>query len=87
MREITEAEMQEVDEQFTYHAPTGDKQLEAYALVRARGKELAVAILNTVPPCADRTAAIRKVREAVMTANAAIALHPTHYAPGGDCAV
>lgn len=86
MRQITEEEMAEVEEQFIYHAPTGDKQLEAYAAVRARGKELAVCILNTVPPCADRTAAIRRVREAVMTANAAIALHPTAYVLGGECA-
>jgi len=35
--------------------------------------ELALVILEHTPPSADQSAAIRKVREAVMTANASIA--------------
>lgn len=68
----TEADL---DRWFTYHAPD-DAQIEAYQTLRARGAALAHAILTCCPPSADRTAAIRKVREAIMTANAAIACEP-----------
>lgn len=70
-REMTEAERLEIA--FTYQRPDDDR-FRTYAGVRAAGKALALAILNAAPKCADRTDAIRKVREAVMTANAAIAL-------------
>ena len=58
---------------FTYHAPKDD-QPERYVAVRAAAYQFAQAIVANCPNCADRTAAIRKVREAVFTANAAIAL-------------
>ena len=70
-REMSEAER--LDLAFTYHVPS-DRQSRLYAGVRVAGQALALAILNAAPKCADRTDAIRKVREAVMTANAAIAL-------------
>lgn len=57
---------------FTYHAPT-EAQREAYVAIRDTGLALARVILLMTPQSADQTAAIRKVREAVMTANAAIA--------------
>ena len=57
---------------FTYHAPSGS-QLEAYQAVRDAGKAFATVIRDHCPPGPDTTTAIRKVREAVMTANAAIA--------------
>ena len=62
-----------VDEQFTYHAPNQD-QAKRYDTLRSAARELAYVILATTPPCADQSAALRKLREAVMTANAAIAL-------------
>lgn len=66
----------DLDNWFTYHAPNaaaGD--LVAYETIRDAGKLLAEAILDQTPSCADQSAAIRKVREAVMTANAARACH------------
>lgn len=63
-----------LDDVFTYHAPTGPEQLERYQRLRDAAKAFAVAILDSTPPSADQQAALRKVREAVMTANAAIAL-------------
>lgn len=57
---------------FTYHSPTPAKA-EAYEAIRRAGLELATAISELTPECADQSAAIRKVREAVMTANAALA--------------
>lgn len=62
-----------VDDVFTYHAPNED-QLKRLQAVREKAKELAHAMLDNVPPCADQQAAMRLLREAVMTANAAIAL-------------
>ena len=42
--------------------------------IRAGAKDFAQDILENTPSCADQSAAIRHLREAVMTANAAIAL-------------
>ena len=63
-----------IDNIFTYHAPT-DEQREWYHAIRAKAKELAFVILTNTPSCADQTAAMRKLRECVMTANASIALN------------
>lgn len=63
----------DVDHVFTYHAPSPD-QLEHYTAIRDAAKRLARTILEHTPSSADQSAAIRHVREAVMTANAAIAL-------------
>lgn len=65
--------LEQLDAIFTYHPPKGDQSYR-YGLIRASAQDFARTICMYVPPCADRTAAIRKIREAVMTANAAIAL-------------
>ncbi len=57
---------------FTYHAPQGDDPVK-YERIRSAGLALAQTIVEQTLPSADQTAAVRKVREAVMTANAAIA--------------
>jgi hypothetical protein len=57
---------------FTYHAPD-PAQVIQYAKLRDAALVFAEAIRENTPVSADQTAAIRKVREAVMTANAAIA--------------
>lgn len=57
---------------FTYHSPTPE-QLPKYLAIREAGKSFADAIVANAPDCADTTAAVRKIREAVMTANQAIA--------------
>lgn len=57
---------------FTHHPPTGD-QVGKYENIRRAGFLFAKIILEDTPPGADQTAAIRHVRDAVMTANAAIA--------------
>lgn len=62
-----------LDDMFRYHAPT-ELDVIAYTKMRDAGKHLARSILENTPKCADQTAAIRKVREAIMTANAARAL-------------
>lgn len=62
----------QLDNWFTYHQPTKDDQV-AYEKLRNSAKDFAQAIVDLTQPSADQTAAVRKVREAVMTANACIA--------------
>ena len=74
----TEAPKDAIEELFTYHAPTGD-QPERYVKIRELAKELARVIDSCCPAGPDRTTAIRKLREAVMTANASIATNNAQY--------
>jgi hypothetical protein len=64
--------IEDLDAIFTYH--DDPKKVPHYLNVRAAAKNLARVILENTPASPDQTVAIRKVREAVMTANAAIAL-------------
>lgn len=62
-----------IDGVFTFHPATAEQEV-GYLEIRSSAKRLVASILRHAPECADQSAAIRKVREAVMTANAAIAL-------------
>jgi hypothetical protein len=64
---------EQVNNWFTYHAPD-EAQQQALQVVREKAKQLALCIHELVPDSADKTAAMRKLRECVMTANAAIVL-------------
>jgi hypothetical protein len=57
---------------FTYHAPTAE-QLPKYVAIRDAAKAFAEVVVANTPPSADQTAAVRKIREATMTANQSIA--------------
>ncbi len=61
-----------LDDLFTYHPPTPE-QLEKYARISESMRAAARVVLQTCPASPDRTAAIRLIREARMTANASIA--------------
>lgn len=63
---------QELENWFTFHGPTAE-QVIRYRTLREAAYKLAQIIINLTPPSADQTVAIRKLREVVMTANAAIA--------------
>lgn len=63
----------DIEAYFTYHAPTGS-QITRLGIVSQAAKNLAYVIFDYTPDSADRTAALRKLRECVMTANAAIVL-------------
>ena len=67
--------LQSLGEMFRYHPPT-DGQVAAYGKIRSAAMAFAAAIYEHCPPCVDTSAAVRRLREAVMTANAAIALDP-----------
>lgn len=64
--------LEQLDNWFTYHAPTNDQQIR-YVAIRDAARAFAGILIENTPPSADQTAAIRKLREAVMIANAAIA--------------
>lgn len=71
---LTPGEQAELDNWFTYHPATPEK-LEQYNSVRADSKAIASYVLENVPSSADRTAALRSLRGAVMAINLAIACH------------
>ena len=54
------------------HCALDEEQARRCALVGDAGLAFAAVILENTPESADQTAAIRKVREAVMTADLAI---------------
>lgn len=64
---------QQLDDIFSYHAPSPEQQ-KNYEAIREAAKQFAETIILNTPPSADQTVAIRKVREAVMVANASVAL-------------
>lgn len=63
----------DIDHLFTFHPPSGN-QPERYGALRETARSLAHVINDNCPEGADKSAAIRKLRECIMTANAAIAL-------------
>lgn len=66
-------DMDELRQQFTHHPPHAD-QVRRYERIRDAAHGFAKEIVECCPPSADRTVAIRKIREAVMVANASIAI-------------
>jgi len=63
---------EKLDNWFTYRYPR-EGDAKRYEEIRKEGRKFAQIIVDNTPSSADQTAAIRKIREAVMTANAAIA--------------
>jgi hypothetical protein len=70
----------DIDNWFSYHRPMGS-QVERYQAIREEFKSLAITIANMAPPCADRTVALRKLRETCMAVNQAIACNEKHEDP------
>lgn len=66
------ADLENLDNWFSYHAPNPD-QVVRYALIRDAAKNFASVVMENTPKCADQTAALRAIREAVMKANLTIA--------------
>lgn len=73
---------EQLDNWFEYHAPENIARaanvdteivLADFADIRVQGKILAETIVGACPDCADTTFAIRLIRQAIMTANQAIA--------------
>ena len=63
-----------LDSLFDYHAPTQD-QVSSMNVIRNRAKDLARVINVEVPNSADKSAAIRLLRQCVQISNAGIVLN------------
>jgi hypothetical protein len=68
------SEREILNELFSYHAPTPET-LPKFAAINQAAKNFAEVVLQNCPASADRSAAIRLIRDARMTANAAVALN------------
>ena len=64
----------DIDNWFTYHAPTPE-QVGHYNAIREAAKAYAEVVNAHVPDSADKTAAMRTIRNSVMQANLAIACY------------
>jgi len=65
---------EEIDDAFTYHPPDA-AQARAYERIRAEAKALAETIATLCPSSREQSLAFTKLRESIMWANAAIAIH------------
>lgn len=70
----------ELENWFTHHPPANEGVAQVYQEIRNGGLELAKLIVDECPRSHERDEALRKVREAVMWANAAVACN----LPGGS---
>lgn len=70
-RTLTPEVSEAIDDAFEYHA-WRDDQKDSGAIIRMALAAAVKAIVAHAPPSADRSAAIRKCREARMDANSAI---------------
>ncbi len=62
----------DLDNWFQYHPPNIE-QLEKYEAIRSTGKSFAELVLALTPSGKDQSEAIRRIRDAVAVANAAVA--------------
>lgn len=69
---LTQEEREALKAFFTYHAPT-EEDKNRYAAINAVALHFATVVMAQCPKGPDRSAAVRMIREARMTANAAIA--------------
>jgi len=74
MKVLTEEQQAELDHAYGYK-PTTPEQLPLYQAINEAAKQFEKTVLEACPPSADRTFAIRQIRDARMTANRSIALH------------
>jgi len=63
-----------IERMFTYHSPTLG-QVQRYQAIREAAKQLGHTMLNCCPGSRERSAAITLLQNAVMMANAAIAIN------------
>ena len=68
---VDDAVRAEVKSVFEYH-PWDKEKIEKGRLVRAALEEAFLVVIANVPPCPDRTVALRKLREARMDCNSAL---------------
>ncbi len=64
----------DIDNTFTYHAPFGD-QADRYERIRKAAKDLAITMERACPESRELLLALTAVQQAVMWANASIAIN------------
>jgi len=69
--QVTPEVEKQIEDAFEYH-PWSDEQVLKGKMVRSALSDAVKMIVSQVPPGPDRSAAIRKIREARMDANSAI---------------
>jgi hypothetical protein len=69
----------QLDEWFGHHPPTQAAIAVAHEQVRAKCRELAQFLSDTLPECPDKTVALRAVRTVMYEANACIAVQQRLY--------
>jgi hypothetical protein len=65
---------EQIENIFTYHAPTPEQQVK-YKAIRAEAQVLAHLINDSCPESREKSLAITKLQELVMWANASIAIN------------
>jgi len=73
----SEDDVNKIENIFTFHPVFGD-QRERYEYLRHRAKELALSILTFTPKSREQSLAITALQDAVMWANAAIAINESN---------
>lgn len=73
-RRFDQAMRDDIDNRFTYHPPKGE-QAERYVYLREQFRYVAQEVLRQCPPSRDRSLALTKLQEAMMWANASIAIN------------
>lgn len=63
----------DLENDFKYHAPKGEDDVNKYTTIRATAKTMAKLIIDMAPDCKERDESIKNIQMAVMWANAAIA--------------
>lgn len=72
---MTDRELErDLENRFTYHV-SSERQIPMYEEIRQAGHTFATMIVGYAPESRERSIALRKIEEAVMWANAAIARH------------
>jgi hypothetical protein len=66
----------DLERTFTYHRPFGT-QPQRYEAIRQTAKELAATVNNLCPDSREKSLALTAIQQAVMWANAAIAIDET----------
>ena len=73
----SEEDTRKIENIFTFHPVCGD-QRERYEYLRRKAKELALEFLSFTPKSREQSLAITSLQDAVMWANAAIAINESN---------
>jgi len=67
------ASLNRIENDFTYHPPTGAIQVNKYNSIREAGKQLAIMLANVCPESRELSIALTNLEQVMFWANASIA--------------